>query len=165
MTSTAIAVALGLAGCAFSSPAPRAPVAPTVQKAAAMIRATGAFDVSLSPLALHVETEPSLGRMALAKTFHGELEAKSVGEMLTVRADKGSAVYVAVERVVGTLAGRTGSFALHHTGVMTSSGRQLAISIVPDSGTDGLAGIAGTLGIRIVDGKHFYDLDYTLPAP
>jgi hypothetical protein len=128
-----------------------------------MIRATGSFDVTMTPLPMHAG-DPTLGRRALAKVFHGDLEATGDGEMLTAGSElQGSGVYVAVERVTGTLHGRSGSFALHHVGVMTRGAPSLAIGIVPDSGTEQLAGIAGTLAIRIVDGKHFYDLDYTLP--
>lgn len=131
-----------------------------------MTHATGAFDVTLTSLTTHV-AEPTLGRRALAKVFHGDLEGTGAGEMLTAGTDvQGSAVYVAVERVTGTLHGRTGSFALHHVGVMTRGAPSLTIGIVPDSGTGQLAGIAGALAIRIVDGKHFYDLDYSLaPSP
>jgi hypothetical protein len=76
---------------------------------------------------------------------------------------KESGAYVAIERVRGTLGGRTGTFAVHHRGVMTRGAQQLVITVVPDSGTGDLAGIAGTMTIDIKDGKHFYTFDYTLP--
>jgi hypothetical protein len=76
---------------------------------------------------------------------------------------KGSGVYVAIERVTGTLNGRSGTFVLAHRGTMTRGAQDLVITIVPDSGTDGLAGIAGSMTITITDGKHFYDLEFTLP--
>src|SRR3954471_4962149 len=128
------------------------------------IRATGAFDVTLAALD-HSAGDPGLGRMSLDKAFHGDLEATSKGEMLTAgTAVNGSAAYVAIERITGTLQGKAGSFAAHHTGVMTRGAPSLTVTIVPDSGTGALTGIAGTIGIRIVDGKHFYDLDYSLPG-
>jgi hypothetical protein len=84
--------------------------------------------------------------------------------MLTaMTAVKGSAAYVAVERVTGTLAGRRGSFSLRHTGIMNRGVPQLTITVVPDSGTDDLAGLSGTMAIDIApDGKHSYRFDYTL---
>ena len=105
--------------------------------------------------------------MSLDKQFHGDLEASSVGEMLTAMSSsvQGSGAYVAVERITGTLQGRSGSFALYHTGVMNRGVPRLTITVVPDSGTGGLTGIAGKLNIRIEpDGKHFYDFEYELPT-
>ena len=103
--------------------------------------------------------------MSLDKTFHGDLAATSVGEMLAVRtAVSGSAGYVAIERVTGTLAGRTGSFALQHWGMMDKGTPDLKISVIPDSATGDLAGLAGTMTIDIQPGgKHFYAFTYTLP--
>jgi hypothetical protein len=127
--------------------------------------ATGAFDVKLAPQALSdVATGPALGRMSLDKQYHGDLEATGKGEMLTAMSGeiKNSGTYVAVERVEGTLHGRKGSFCLQHLGVMNRGAQSLTISVVPDSGTGDLKGIAGTLNIKIEDGKHFYDLEYTL---
>jgi hypothetical protein len=127
--------------------------------------ARGPFDVKTTAQALSEKVaDPTLGRMSLDKQYHGDLEASGKGEMLTVSTGvKGSGVYVAVERVTGTLQGRKGSFALYHTGVMTRGTPELRITVVPDSGTDQLAGIAGTLSIQIENGKHSYDLEYTLP--
>ena len=108
---------------------------------------------------------PPLGRLSIDKRFHGELEATSRGEMLSAGTDvKGSAGYVAIERVTGRLAGRSGSFVLMHTGVMNRGVPQLTISVVPHSGTDGLVGLAGTMSIVIADGKHTYEFEYTLGA-
>src|SRR5579863_1966944 len=87
----------------------------------------------------------------------------TLGRMLTAGTPNGSGVYVAIERVSGTLHGRKGSFVLHHTGIMTRGQPQMTISVVPDSGTDELAGISGSLSIEIVGGKHFYSFQYTLP--
>lgn len=129
-------------------------------------RATGTFDVKVSPQSLAAaDREAGMGRMLLEKQYHGDLEASATGEMLTgMGTVKGSAGYVAIERVEGTLQGRRGSFLLQHTGTMTRNTPNLAVQVIPDSGTDGLAGIAGTLTIRILEGRHEYDLDYTLPA-
>ena len=103
--------------------------------------------------------------MSLDKQFSGELEATSKGEMLTGMGQvKGSAGYVAMERVSGTLAGKTGTFILMHTGIMDRSTPSLTITVVPDSGTDGLAGLSGTMRIDIAGGQHSYDLDYNLAA-
>jgi hypothetical protein len=128
--------------------------------------ATGAFDVKISPLTLSEQSaDPKLGRMSIEKQYHGELEATAKGEMLTAESEmKDSGVYVAVERVTGTLHGKKGSFAMHHTGVMSRGKPELKISVVPDSGKDDLQGLTGTMNIRIESGKHFYDFDYSLPA-
>jgi hypothetical protein len=135
-----------------------------LQGAAVGTHVTGAFDVKLTPQATDDKGEaPALGRMSIDKTYHGELEATGKGEMLTAGSSvDDSGVYVAVERVIGTLQGRRGTFALHHRGVMTRGVPQLAISVVPDSGTGQLAGLSGTMTINIVDGKHFYEFDYTI---
>jgi hypothetical protein len=127
-------------------------------------RAAGAFDVKLTPQAADGHADAvTLGRMTIDKQFHGDLEGGSKGQMLTaMSAVKGSAGYVAIEKVSGKLKGRTGSFALQHSGTMTRGAPELTITVVPDSGTDQLAGLAGRMTIRIEDGKHFYDLEYTL---
>ena len=105
-----------------------------------------------------------LGRMSISKQFHGDLEATSTGQMLTAGTSvKDSAGYVAVERVTGSLNGRAGSFILQHTGVMTRGAPDLTITVVPDSGSDQLAGLVGRMSILIADGKHSYVFDYTLP--
>jgi hypothetical protein len=104
-----------------------------------------------------------LGRMSIDKRFHGDLEATSKGEMLTAGTSvKGSAGYVAIERVDGTLRGRSGTFVLQHSGTMTRGVPQLTVTVVPDSGTGELAGLAGRMAIVIADGKHSYDFEYTL---
>jgi hypothetical protein len=119
----------------------------------------------LNPQADDKIGDPSLGRMSIDKQYHGDLEATSKGQMLTAMSGdvKGSGVYVAVERVNGTLHGRTGTFALHHTGIMTRGVPQLTITVVPDSGTGQLVGLTGKMDIQIVDGKHSYDFEFTLP--
>jgi hypothetical protein len=132
--------------------------------AAAATRASGTFDVKLTPLATEEAKEgASLGRMSIDKQFHGDLEGTSQGEMLTAGTPvKDSAGYVALERVSAKLQGRTGTFALQHSGLMNRGAPQLTITVVPDSGTGDLKGIAGTMMIRIHEGKHFYDFNYTI---
>ena len=134
-----------------------------VAKGPAMTKhAGGAFDVQITPQAEDKAEGSTLGRMSLDKQFHGDLEATGKGEMLTAGTEIGSAVYVAIERVTGTLHGRSGSFALMHVGTMTRDAQQLSITVVPDSGSGQLAGLAGKLAITIANGKHFYDFEYTL---
>ena len=132
-----------------------------------MTRATGPFDVKLNPLAAYDTTPGStLGRFSVDKQYHGDLEATAKGEMLSAGTSvKNSAGYVAIERVTGTLNGRRGQFVLQHSGTMNRGASQLSLSVVPDSGTDQLVGLAGSLAIVIApDGKHSYEFDYTLPA-
>lgn len=130
--------------------------------------ATGSFDVKMEPQKPdNAPAEASgLGRMSIDKQFHGDLEATSKGEMLSfLNRDIGSGGYVAMEKVTGTLQGRSGSFILEHNATMNRGTPSLAIVVVPDSGTGELAGISGAMNIRIEGGKHFYDFDYALPAP
>ncbi len=128
-------------------------------------RATGRFDVTLEPQSTDAATGVTLTRLSIVKRFHGDLEASSRGEMLAARTTvPDSAGYVAVEHVSGTLAGRAGAFCLQHSGTMTKGQQRLSIQVVPDSGTDGLAGLEGEMDIRLEDGVHFYDFAYRLPA-
>ena len=129
---------------------------------AAAEKAVGTFDVKLT--AQDDKTgEPLLGRMSIDKQFRGDLEGTSKGQMLTAMTDvKGSAGYVAIEKVAGTLHGRSGTFALQHSGTMDRGAPSLTVSVVPDSGTGQLAGVSGTMRIIIADGKHSYEFDYTL---
>jgi hypothetical protein len=129
-------------------------------------RATGSFEVKLSPQAPAAETEDAnIGRMIIDKRFHGELEAASKGEMLSAMSGvKGSAGYVALERVTGTLAGKTGSFVLQHSGSMDRGKPSLTVSVVPDSGTEDLTGLSGTMQIIVEGAKHSYVFEYSLPA-
>ncbi|MCP4315122.1 MAG: DUF3224 domain-containing protein [Hyphomicrobiales bacterium] len=126
----------------------------------------GKFDVKLEPLEAAGKGQDgiALGRMAIDKTYHGDLSARSTGEMLTVMTEvKGSAGYVAVEQVVGTLAGRKGSFVLQHYGTMQASGEFLMLAVVPDSATGELVGLSGKMIIHIDAGEHSYEFDYNLP--
>ena len=128
-------------------------------------RATGPFDVKITPQGPDIADAPMLGRMSIDKQYHGDLDAKAVGQMLTAGTDtKASGAYVAVERVTGTLKGRAGTFLLHHRGIMTRGTPDLSISVVPDSGTGELAGLMGTMVIVIAPGgKHSYEFEYALP--
>ncbi len=126
-----------------------------------MPRAKGPFEVKLMPQA--DQGDAALGRMSIDKQFHGDLEATSQGQMLMASTEvKGSAGYVAIEKVSGTLNGRQGTFILQHHATMTRGTPQLMISVVPDSGTGQLAGLRGTMDIIIADGKHSYDFEYQL---
>lgn len=131
---------------------------------AAMNNAHGTFDVKLAPQTPSDPSEGAVGRMTIDKQFHGDLIASSKGEMLAIMSGsvKGSAGYVAMEKVTGALQGRTGSFALQHSGTMNRGAQSLTLTVVPDTGTGDLAGIAGAMKIIITDGKHFYDFDYTI---
>ena len=130
-----------------------------------MAHAMGTFEVRLEPQGLSQPGEAAgLGRLSIDKQFQGDLEATSTGEMLSAMTPvEGSAGYVALERVTGSLHGRSGAFTLQHSGLLARGASQLAITIVPDSGADELEGIAGTLEIRVEGGVHRYKLDYTLP--
>ena len=125
--------------------------------------ARGTFEVTMTPEPPYDTTDGvSLGRVSFEKTFSGELTATGRVQMLAARtAVPTSAAYVALERITGTLAGREGSFTVTHLGRATASARTLDVAIVPDSGTGGLTGIAGTMKIDIVEGKHLYEIEYT----
>jgi len=127
-------------------------------------QANGTFEVKLVPQSLENATaDAMLGRMTIDKQFHGDLEGNSKGSMLTAGTSvPGSAGYVAIERVAGSLHGRKGSFTLQHTGTMTRGTPQLTVSVVPDSGTGELQGLSGSFTIQIESGKHSYQFDYTL---
>jgi hypothetical protein len=125
--------------------------------------ASGTFVVKLSPQVDDKVGDPTVARMSIDKQFQGGLVANSKGQMLAVRtAVEGSAGYVAIERVTGTLDGQSGTFVLQHTGIMKRGAAQLDVIVVPDSGTDQLVGLAGKMTINITEGKHFYDFEYTL---
>ena len=127
------------------------------------MRATGTFEVKLAPQPLTAEADATLGRMSIDKRFHGDLDGVSKGEMLSaITAVKGSAGYVAMECVTGTLHGKSGSFVLQHSGTMNRGAPQLTVSVVPDSGTGELVGLTGTLSIKVADGKHSYAMGYEI---
>jgi hypothetical protein len=139
-------------------------IAQAFQKGPAMNHASGTFEVKLVPQTDDKNGDAALGRMTIDKQFHGDLEGTSKGRMLTGMTDvKGSAGYVAIEKVSGTLKGRSGTFILQHTGTMNRGVPHLTITVVPDSGTGQLAGITGDFKVIIADGKHSYEFEYTLP--
>ena len=131
------------------------------------MHASGTFTVNITPQPAEDDVgDPGIGRMALFKQFSGDLEGSAHGQMLTSHGDvAGSAAYVALDRVTGLLHGRSGSFSLQHCGVMDRGAPQLTVTVVPDSGNGELQGIRGNLAIRIADGQHLYEFDYTLPEP
>ena len=125
--------------------------------------ASGTFEVKLSPQVDGEEGGASLGRLLIDKRFSGDLEATSRGQMLAFRSGvEGSAGYVALEQVEGTLAGRAGGFVLQHSGTMERGAQQLSVTVVPDSGTGELEGLSGRMRIDIAEGRHAYEFDYTL---
>src|SRR5678816_748933 len=128
-------------------------------------RASGTFEVKMSPQ--DQGADMPVGRMMIDKQFQGDLVGASKGQMLMASSDsvKNSAGYVAIEKVTGTLNGRRGSFYLQHNGVMTRGVGELAITVIPDSGTDQLVGLRGKMNIIIVEGKHSYEFEYTLAEP
>lgn len=135
------------------------------KKAVMTQQARGEFEVKLSPQKpdSEVARAANLGRMAIDKQFHGELEATSKGEMIAAQGEvRGSAGYVAMERVTGTLHGRKGSFVLQHNGTMDRGQPSLAVTVVPDSGTGELKGLTGSMKIIIEDGKHSYEFEYMI---
>src|SRR5690348_16605473 len=127
-----------------------------------MPQANGKFDVKLVP---QTASDAVPGRYSIDKQFHGDLTGASKGEMLVaMTAVNGSAGYVAMEQVTGTLESRSGSFLLQHSGTSVLGEKSLIITVVPDSGTGELEGLAGRMNIQIDDGKHDYAFQYTLPA-
>ncbi len=127
-----------------------------------MPKAHGTFTVDVRPL-LSAPAE-GLARFTINKQIHGDLEATTHGEMFSGGNPKqGAAGYVAIEMITGVLSGRSGSFALQHFATMDARGPNMQVIVVPGSGAGELAGISGTFTIRIENGQHFYDLDYTLP--
>jgi len=159
-----VGVAVVAAVALLSLPARAQTLTPGQKEAPVKQVARGTFIVKLTPgPATDDPAVADLGHMTIDKLFHGDLEGTSKGEMLTAgTATKGSAGYVAMERVTGSLQGRKGSFILQHTATMTRGAPWLSISVVPDSGTGQLLGIAGTLSILIENGEHSYVLEYTI---
>jgi Protein of unknown function (DUF3224) len=138
----------------------------TAKDTRAMQHAHGSFDVKVTPLTLYDKTAPStLSRRAVERQIHGDFEGTSKGEMLVAKTNvDGSEAYCAMEYISGTLKGRKGSFTLQHKGLMIHGKLDIVLSVVPDSGTGELTGLDGILKIDVANGKHFYDLAYTLPS-
>jgi hypothetical protein len=152
-----------LCACLVFAQQGSAPSATQQQERMVTTHATGKFEVKLTPAGLvDKDADKTLGRMSIDKQFHGDLEASSKGEMLSaMTVIKGSAGYVAIERVTGTLKGRKGSFVLQHSATMARGTPHLRIIVVPDSGTEQLTGLTGTMTIDIAPaGEHSYDFEY-----
>ncbi len=157
-----LCVSLGAAAAASSQAHSTVPGAGR-KEAVVTSHASGTFDVKLTPQLTADKGDPPLGRMAVDKQYHGDLAGTGKGEMLGAGDPaKGSAGYVAMERVSGTLQGRSGTFVLQHSGTMHGGATQLSVTVVPGTGTGQLAGIAGSMSIKIENGQHFYELQYTL---
>lgn len=134
---------------------------PAAAEATMENEAIGTFDVKLAPSG---SGDSPIGNMSIDKTFHGDLQGTSLGQMLAFRSRvEGSAGYVAMERVTAILGGRQGSFTLQHSGLMDKGAQSLTVLVVPDSGTEGLTGLAGTMNIVVTPGRHDYQFRYTLP--
>ena len=124
--------------------------------------ARGTFEVKLTPVAS--QEKSAMQKMTIDKKFQGDLVGTSKGEMLAVGTQvEGSAGYVAIEFVSGTMEGRSGTFIFQHSGTMNRGAPQLSVTVVPDSATGELVGLTGSMTIQIKDGKHSYEFQYTLP--
>ncbi len=131
----------------------------------ATVTVSGEFNVNLAPREGYASGQNgiNLGRMSIDKTFNGALSATSQGEMLSAMTPtQGSAGYVAIEQVIGELDGKKGSFVLQHFGTMDKGQDSLILNVIPDSGTNELEGLTGSMKIRIEQGIHYYDFEYTL---
>ena len=127
--------------------------------------AKGTFEVKLTPEE-DKTGEAVVGRMTIDKQFHGDIDGTSKGLMVMAgTAVQGSAGYVALEKVTAVVNGRRGSFYLQHNGIMNRGEGTLSVVVIPDSGTDELTGLTGSLKITIEDGKHFYDFEYSIAEP
>ena len=130
------------------------------------MKITGTFEVKLNPQNTYAKGQEgiNLGRMTIDKSYSGDLEAQSKGEMLSAMTTvKGSAAYVAIEQVTGRLQGKTGSFVLQHFGTMNKGQDELILQVVPDSGSEELTGLSGDMAIRVEESQHYYEFDYQLP--
>jgi hypothetical protein len=154
-----ISLSFTLASLGYTQTPSRVPG--TVKKEANVTtRASGTFEVKVTP---QTAGDSGIGRMLIDKQFQGDLKGTSKVEMLAVgTAVEGSAGYVAMEQVNGTLNGRAGTFALQHSGTMTRGTPQLSVTVVPDSGTGELKGLSGKMSIVIADGKHSYEFEYAI---
>ena len=161
MRSTLLAVLLAAAAVAAQAQSPQPLTRPSIMSEVA----TGEFVVKLLPLAFEGQPDTSkIGRMSIDKTISGDLVATTKGQMLSAMTEvKGSAGYVAIERVEGALKGRMGTFVLQHSGTMNQGSPSLSVTVVPDSGTGELVGLVGQFNIIIAAGKHIYEFKYTLP--
>lgn len=124
-----------------------------------MPHATGRFDVTLTP----AEDDNPVGRRTITKQFEGDLTGTSIGQMLAMRSATGSAAYVAMEEVQGTLAGRSGTFVLVHRGLMSAEQQTLEVAVMPGSGTGELEGLTGSMTIEVAEGEHRFGFEWSLP--
>lgn len=164
-TAVAVSICLLVGLGAFAYAQTQSRVSSKVKKETKrMTHASGEFEVKMTPQPPDDKSGgAAVGRYSVDKKFHGDLEGTSKADMLAVRtAVEGSAGYVAMEQVTGTLNGRSGSFALQHSGTMTRGTPQLSVTVVPDSGTGQLKGLEGKMTIKIDGSKHSYDFEYTL---
>ena len=161
----AICAVIALGAITYARARANAPIKSAVQGAIVTEHASGTFDVKLAPVGEPDKADGlTLGTYTLDKQYHGDLEASAKGTMLTAGTEvKGSAGYVAIERVTGTLKGHKGSFVLQHNGTLTRGTPQQNIVVVPDSGTGQLTGLTGKLTVIIESGSHSYEFDYSLP--
>ena len=131
-----------------------------------LMHASGYFDVTLAPQAAdnpQVRTA-QIDRLSIDKKYHGDVQGTSTGQMQAIKDDRNTGAYVALEKVVASLKGRSGTFMLMHYGYMSQGGvGRWLVEIVPDSGTGELAGLSGTMKIIQKDGKHYYEIEYALP--
>ncbi|HET7535276.1 MAG TPA: DUF3224 domain-containing protein, partial [Candidatus Didemnitutus sp.] len=141
------------------------PANPIPKETRMKTKANGTFDVKMLPQPAGEKTGDAVGRFALDKQYRGDLEASSLGEMLAaLTAVKGSAGYVAIEKVTGKLGGRSGTFCLQHSGLMARGEGNMSVVVIPDSGTGELTGLVGVMTIKIApDGSHSYEFDYSVP--
>lgn len=160
LRSLLLVATVGFAAPFASAQSPAVP--PSTATLMTTVSASGPFEVKMTPQS---PADAAVGRFVLEKQYHGDLEATATGEMLTaMTATKGSAGYVAIEKVTGKLNGRSGAFHLQHSGTMNRGAPTLTVAVVPDSGTGELAGLAGTLRIDVApDGTHRYTFEYSLP--
>lgn len=146
----------------FAAAASLMTAGPVIAEETKMQQGSGAFEIDLKPVSGEGENPT---RIALSKIFTGDLTGTSTGQMMADGNEAtGARVYVALETLTGSLGGKQGSFIVTHRGTMTKDSQNLSIIIVPDSGTDELRGISGTMDIQNIDGKHSYTIDYTLPS-
>jgi len=164
MCRLAVTCALaGLAATGSSAPSQLPGARQTTQGKTMTAIAKGTFDVKLTPLEAHDKSNAFPGRMFIDKQFHGDIEGTSKGEMLAFMSEvKGSAGYVAMERVTATVHGRKGTFVFQHSATMDHGAGDLSVTVVPDSGVGELKGLTGKLDIKIEGGKHFYEFTYAL---
>lgn len=127
-----------------------------------MSRTSAAFEIQLRPDEAG-ELDGTAGRFEFTKSWSGGIEGTGRGFMASGGdPQSGSAGYVALELVEGTLDGRSGSFLLQQFGLMDSGGQRLEYAVVPGSGTGELTGLTGTVSLTVEGGVHQVELDYSL---